>query len=70
MFLACDLKFEILGLEFCSLGVWVFDSVMGFVVCCLAVRMLEFGFLIFGFWARDFEFGMLDLEFGSLEVRA
>ena len=30
--------------------------------------MLEFRFLIIGFWAGDLEFGMLDLEFSSLEV--
>ena len=69
LFLACDLKFGNLELEFCSLGVQVWNPVLGFVVRCLGFRMLEFGYLNFGFWARDLEFGMLDLEFGNLEFR-
>ena len=47
---------------------------MGF---CLGICSLYFGvynvgdwvLIFFGFWASVFEFRMMDLEFGSLEVR-
>ena len=35
-----------MGLEFCSLGVRVWYSLLGFVVWCLGFGMLEFGILI------------------------
>ena len=43
-FLAWDLKFGIWSSEFCTLGVQVWDSVLGFDVCCLGFGILELGF--------------------------
>ena len=52
---ALEFGVRYLGLEFCSLGIWVWDSVLRFVVWCL-----QFGILVFGI----FEFGVLDKGYG------
>ena len=52
-FLSLDLELEILVMEFCSSGVWVWDSILGFVVWCLVFGKLEFGILILEFCAWD-----------------
>ena len=67
-FLAWDLEFGILGLEICSLGVWVWDSVLGFVVWFLGFGLFVFGKSSFGFSVLDFELGVWEFEFWSLRI--
>ena len=53
-----NLEFGILGLEFCSLGVRIWDSVLGFEVWCLEFGMFEFGILVLEFGDRNFGNGI------------
>ena len=67
-FFAWDLVFGIIGLEFCSLGIQLCDSVLGFVVWCLWFGMLEFRYRVLSFWVWDLDFGVWEFEFWSLRI--
>ena len=55
-FWACDLELRKLGLEFCSLGVWVWDSVLEFGVWCLELGIFEIRISCLGFCVWDLDF--------------
>ena len=63
-----NLSLEYCNLEFGSLGIRVWDSVLLFVIWCLGFGMLEFWILILMLWVWQFEFGSLGLNFCSLGV--
>ena len=60
-------SFRSLGLEFCSLCVWFWDSVLRFVAWCLVFEILDFGILNLGFWYGIWNFGVWDFEFLEFE---
>ena len=62
-FWAWDLKIGNLCLEFCSFGIRVWDSVLGFGVRCLGFGILVFWISSFGFWVLDLDFGDQESEF-------
>ena len=59
-FWAWDFEFINLVLEFSSWRVWVWDSVLGFVILCLLCNILGFLFSSLGFWVMDLEFVVWD----------
>ena len=61
-----DLRFEISGLEFCSLGfgIWGF-GILGFRIWDFGLGYMRFGFLEFMIYNLGLEFGIWDFWFSS-----